>query len=77
MEMIIGCIFLTVLLIILLIVCKNVTINVNINQPEPKFYKIPDSFDENGDPVNDNEEHITIDDLVKNVNSIMLGEDEE
>lgn len=76
MEMIIGCIFLTVLIIILAILCKNVTLNVNITYPTPEYVEIKDPYNEEGDPEN-KDTVATIDDILKEVNSIMLGREED
>ena len=76
MEMLIGCTFLGIIIVILLIFCKNLTINVNITYPEPKFIEVNDQYDSEGNPIND-ETKATIDDVLKSVNSIMLGQEEE
>ena len=74
--MLVGCTFLVIILVILLIFCKNVSINVNITYPEPKFIEVKDQFDDKGNPV-DPETKATIDDVLKVVNSIMLGQEED
>lgn len=71
MEMIIGCIFLTVLLLILVIFCKNVTLTVKIEHKLDTYTEIKDTFDAEGEPL-DKETKATIDDVLKTVNSIML-----
>ena len=76
MEMIIGCIFLGIILVILLIFCKNVTLNVNITYSQPQYMELSDQFDEEGNPKIDANK-VTIDDVLKEVNSIMLGREDE
>lgn len=71
MEMIIGCIFLTVLLLILLIFCKKVTFSIEIKYPENTYINIEDLYDTKGNPI-DKEVKATIDDALAAVNSIML-----
>ena len=71
MEMIIGCIFLTVLLLILLIFCKNVTFSIEIKYPENTYVNPDTLYDKDGNPVN-KEDVPTIDDVLKVVNSMML-----
>ena len=72
MEMIIGCIFLTVLLLILAIFCKNVTLTVKIEHKLDTYTEIKDTlYDKDGNPVN-KEDVPTIDDVLKVVNSMML-----
>ena len=71
MEMLIGCIFLTVLLVILFIFCRNLTITIRFEQNTDTYQPIGDTFDANGEPV-DKDAKATIDDAVKLINSIML-----
>ena len=76
MELIIGCIFLTVLLLILLIFCRNVNINVNITHSQPLYEKLSDNYNVDGEPKDNNNEY-TIDDIIKTVNDIMLDREDE
>jgi len=76
MEMIIGCIYLTILLLILLIFCKNVTLTVKIEHKLDTYTEIQDNFDQEGEPI-DKETRATIDDVLKTVNSIMLDTEVE
>lgn len=71
MELIIGCIFLTILLLILAIFCKNVTFTVKIEHKLDTYTEIKDIFDQEGEPL-DKDVKTTIDDVLKEVNSIML-----
>lgn len=71
MELIIGCIYLTILLLILAILCKNVTFTVKIEHKLDDYTEIKDTFDNEGEPL-DKETKATIDDVLKTVNSIML-----
>lgn len=76
MEMLIGCIFLTILLVILFIFCRNLTITIKIEQNLDTYQPIGDTFDENGEPVNE-QSKATIDDVLKVVNSIMLDMEDD
>lgn len=76
MEMLIGCIFLTVLLVILFIFCRNLTITIKIEQNLDTYQPIGDTFDENGEPVNE-QSKATIDDVLKVVNGIMLDMEDD
>ena len=76
MELIIGCIFLTILLLILAIFCKNVTFTVKIEHKLDTYTEIKDAFDQEGEPIN-KETVATIDDILKTVNSIMLDREED
>ena len=76
MDMIVGCIFLSILLVILFIFCKNVTFNVTISYPQPQNIKIDDGFDSEGNPRKD-EGEVNFDDLLKEVNSVLLDVEEE
>ena len=71
MELIIGCIYLTILLLILTIFLKNVTLTVKIEHKLDTYTEIKDNFDQEGEPI-DKETITTIDDVLKTVNSIML-----
>lgn len=75
MEMIIGCIFLSILLVILLIFLKNVTFTIKIEYPEVKFTEIPDPYNSDGE-LKEQDVRATIDDAVKSINSIMLDMEE-
>ena len=74
MEMLIGCIFLGVILLILFIFCKNVNLNINITYSAPKYLEIKDRYDAEGNPVEE-EDKSSFDTILKEVNSLMLGED--
>lgn len=76
MEMLIGCIFLTVLLVILFIFCRNLTITIKIEQDLDTYQPIGDTFDANGEPV-DKDTKATIDDVLKVVNGIMLDMEDD
>lgn len=76
MEMLIGCIFLTILLVILFIFCRNLTITIKIEQNLDTYQPIGDTFDENGEPVNE-QSKATIDDVLKVVNGIMLDMEDD
>lgn len=76
MALIIGCIYLTILLLILAIFCKNVTFTVKIEHKLDTYTEFKDTFDQEGEPI-DKETKATIDDVLKTVNSIMLDREEE
>ena len=76
MEMLIGCIFLTILLVILFIFCRNLTITIRFEQNTDTYQPIGDTFDENGEPVNE-QSKATIDDVLKVVNGIMLDMEDD
>ena len=76
MEMIIGCIFLTILLLILAIFCRNVTFTIKIEQNLDTYTELKDPFDSEGNPV-DKEEKSTFDELMKTVHSVMLDMEED
>ena len=75
MEIVISVLILAMIIAFLCIYCKNATINININYPEPKFYEVKDYFDADGNPI-DKDTKATIDDVLKEVNSIMLGRED-
>lgn len=76
MEMIIGCIFLVLTMAFLLYFCKNVTFTVEIKYPEPQFVEVKDPYDEDGESKIDDGEQISFDEILKEVNDLMLGEEE-
>lgn len=76
MEFIIGSLFLSLLVAFIAVYLKDVTINIHVNYPEPKFYEINDTFNEEGEPL-EKDTKATIDDVLKTVNSIMLDREEE
>ena len=76
MEMIIGCIFLTVLLLILLIFCKKVTFSIEIRYPETNYINMDTLYDKDGNPVQ-NKEKASFDTLLKTVNEVMYDTEVE
>ena len=54
----------------------DININVNHNYDYPDLLEIKDQFDSDGNPI-DEETKATIDDFVKSVNDIMLGQEDD
>ena len=54
----------------------NITINVQHKHEYPEVIRLDDQFDTEGNPKKE-DERATIDDVLKTVNSVMLGQEEE
>ena len=76
MEFIIGCIFLTVLLIILLVFCKNVSLTVEIKYPEVHVEELPDLYKEDGDLKEEDKNQLDFDGILKEINDLMLDKED-
>lgn len=76
MEMIIGCIFLGTLIVLFCIFCKNLQITVNIEYPVPQYMEVQDPYTSEGE-LKEDQNKTTIDDILKEVNKVMLGVEEE
>lgn len=76
MEFIIGCIFLTVLLIILLVFCKNVSLTVEIKYPEVHYEELQDLYKEDGDLKKEDRDQIDFDSVLQEINDLMLDRED-
>lgn len=76
MEFIIGAVLLLIAVGIVFYCCKNLTINVTINYPEPKYVEVNDLFDENGEDKEVDKDKYDFDNMLKEINDLMLGEEE-
>ena len=76
MELIIGCIFLTALLIILLVFCKNVSLTVEIKYPEVHVEELPELYKEDGELKEEPRNQVDFDGILKEINDLMLDRED-
>ena len=74
MEIVISCIFFTMLIAFLAIYLKNATIIIKHEYQAPQITEIDDLYKSNGEPKEENDQP-TIDDLLKAVNDVMLDQE--